>query len=540
MQMYLEPLVKQFLELHLEFHPVDASFMGLEGHDHRLPPADPEATKRELAALKSVQGEVATLPPGINSAERLEAKMLNAQIRVAIRELGQRPRYQNPAWFTGEAAFGLISLLLPSDPGRNPDDLRQRLEAIPEFFQQGEQWLSRQAIPADWVKRAKLECDALVRLLNQGLRLHPFWDERLDSTTGQAVQSIHAFKTSLDSHPDADPAFGEEYLAFLMREAHALPFSPAEAEALALEGFERYKAELERVAAKLDPSRNWREQLTALENNHPALEEVIPSYQRWNATALGLADKAGLVTPATEYGLNFQTLPEWARSVAGDLYFLFYRSPAAGRPSSGSVYWVFPPGQDVNAYLHGQNFSTIKITHVVHHGSIGHHTQNARARASEVRLGQLAGTDCASGIAMLAGGTMIEGWACYVQDLMLEAEAFYTPQEHLVLKHAELRNAAMCLADIRLHRGMWNLGQMRDFYQNEVGIASGRLWGETTRNSIYPATRLMYWLGTRAIRQLRQELGGSPRAFHDRLISYGSVPVYWVAEEMRAEKTSSP
>lgn len=540
MRMDLESLVSQFLELHLEFHPVDASFMGLEGHDHRLPPADPEAIERELGALKLLQSDVADLPSGVNSAERLEAKMLKAQIRIAIQELEQRPRYRNPSWFTGEAAFGLISLLLPSDPARNPDNLRQRLEAIPRFFHQGEQWLSGQTIPADWVKRAKLECDALVRLLNQGLRLHPFWDENLDSAIKKATQSIHAFKASLDSYldsyPDANPACGEEYLAFLMREAHALPFSPAEAEALALEGFQRYKAELEAMAAKLDPWRNWREQLVALEHNHPSLEEVIPTYQRWNAKALEIADKAGLVTPASEYGLNFQTLPEWAQGVAGDLYFLFYRSPAAGRPSSGSVYWVFPPGQDVNAYLRGQNLSTIKITHVVHHGSIGHHTQNARARASGVRLGQLAGTDCASGIAMLAGGTMIEGWACYVQDLMLEVEDFYTPQEHLVLKHAELRNAAMCLADIRLHRGMWNLEQMRDFYQSEVGLAPGRVWSETTRNSIYPATRLMYWLGTRAIKELRQELGGGPRAFHDRLISYGSVPLYWVAEEMRAEE----
>lgn len=533
-----QSLVNRFLKLHLEFHPVDASFMGLEGHDHRLPPAGGEALERERAALKELEAELGHLTP-TTAAERLDTKMLRAQTRVALLELEQRPRYHNPAWYTGEVAFGLISLLLPADPPRDPDHLRLRLGAIPDFLESGEQWLANRAIPADWVKRARLESQAIIRLLQQGLRLHPFWDEGLDLAIQEATQALQAFGASLDSHPGADPACGEAYLALLMREAHGLPYSPAEAEALALEGFEGYRAELERLAATLDRAKGWREQLAVLENDHPALGEVIPTYERWNQKALEMADQAGLVTPASGYGLSFQTLPEWARSIVGELYFLFYRSPAAGRPSSGSPYWVFPPGEDIEAYLRGQNYATIKITHVVHHGSIGHHTQNARARASQVRLGQLAGTDCAAGIAMLSGGTMIEGWACYVQDLLLEAEGFYTPHERLVLKHAELRNAAMCLADIRLHRGVWNLEQMRSFYQDEVGLGAGRLWSETTRNSIYPATRLMYWLGTRAIKELRQQLGGSPRAFHDRLISYGSVPVHWVAQEMR-EAVANP
>jgi uncharacterized protein (DUF885 family) len=217
-------------------------------------------------------------------------------------------------------------------------------------------------------------------------------------------------------------------------------------------------------------------------------------------------------------------------------YFLFYRSPAFGRASSGSDYWVFPPGVDLNAYLRSQNTASIKITHVVHHGSIGHHTQNALARASSLTLGQVAGTDCASGIAMMSGGTMIEGWACYVQDLMLEVEGFYTPQETMLLKQFEMRNAAMCLADIRLHRGVWNLNQMRAFYRDQVEVPTARLWAETTRNSIYPATRLMYWLGTRAIKSLRQELAWKPSELHDRLLAFGSVPVAWVAEELRLEQ----
>ncbi len=72
---------------------------------------------------------------------------------------------------------------------------------------------------------------------------------------------------------------------------------------------------------------------------------------------------------------------------------------------------------------------------------------------------------------------MIEGWACYVQDLMLEVAGFYTPQETMLLKQYEMRNAAMCLADIRLHCGVWNLDQMRAFYRDQVRSSARQIVG---------------------------------------------------------------
>jgi Bacterial protein of unknown function (DUF885) len=535
----LEQCVSEYLSLHAEFHPVDASFMGLDGHDHRLPPADPQAFEREAAWLKRLEHQAKQLQPSTSDHARLEAKMLTSQLRVKLRELEERPRYHNPSWYTGEAAFGLISLLLPANPARRSDDLRQRLEDIPRFLSEGSQRLLQQAIPSDWVIRAQQECKALTTLLNHGLPKHPLWTASFEQIARDAVMAVQGFASSLDGHPDLDPACGEAYLSFLMREAHGLTFSPLEAETLALEGFEQSKHDLENMAARLGAHQDWRTQLASLEHDHPSLEAIIPTYQRWHQTALEAAESAGLLTPATDYALDFQALPTWAHEVAAELYFLFYRSPAAGRPAKGSVYWVFPPASNQAAYLRSQNNSTIKITHVVHHGSIGHHTQNAKARASKVRLGQLAGTDCASGIAMLGAGTLIEGWACYSQDLMLEVEGFYTPLEALLLKHHELRNAAMCLADIRVHRGFWSLDQMRDFYQHEVGVAATRVWSESTRNSIYPASRLMYWLGTRAIKQLRQNHNLETRDFHDALLQFGSVPINLVADLLK-QNASNP
>ncbi|WP_425146414.1 DUF885 family protein [Deinococcus sp.] len=523
----LAALVEQYLQWHARTRPVDATFMGLPGHDHRLPSLEPEA---ERAALLEMTSALEALPAAQTLAERQDHWLLRSQLRVNLEELRVRPRGHNPAWYSGEAAFAVVSLLLPSPKPRSADDLKARLEGIPAFLGAGTRTLAGLDLPADWVERARREAGALSRLLTGGIQQHPLWSEELRAAAQHAAQAALAYADSLRPG-DADPACGQEYLAFLMREAHALPYTPAEATALAETAFEELLGELEQQARQLDPQRSWREQLAALEEVHPALDEVQASYRAWNERALEAA--RGLVTPAAEYGLSFEWLPEWARGVAGDLYFLFYRSPAALHPGPGSVYWIFPPGDDAASYLRGQNTALIKLVHAVHHGSLGHHTQNARARRTPSTLARLGGTDCASGIAFLSAGTLVEGWACYAEDLLLESGGFYTPQERLLLAQFELRNAACCLADLRLHTGEWSLEQMRAFYRDEVGFAPARIWAETTRNSLYPATRLMYWLGTRAVRELRNELNWPAVVFHDALLSYGNAPVHWIAGELR-------
>ncbi len=529
----LEGWVERYLALHARLRPVDASFMGLPGHDDELPPVGAAALESERAELEALLGEVEgdTAQPD-TAGERLDGWLLRSQLRVTLREAQERPRQHNPAFYTGEAAFGIISLLLPNERPTNADAVLARLKAIPEFLATGLKTLQPLNLPADWVERAWKEAEALDALLRRGLSKHPDYQADWQEPATRATDAVQAFASALNAG-DADPACGREYLEFLMREAHALPFSAAAAEERAQAAFETLGAELEEMARQLNPAKSWQQQLSDLEQQHPALADVQRTYHDWNARALDAA--GGLVTPAQDYGLSFEFLPEWAREAAGALYFLFYRSPPAEHPGDGSRYWIFPPGADTAAYLRGQNTAFIKAVHAVHHGSIGHHTQNARARQAASILAQLGGTDCASGIAFLSAGTLVEGWACYAEDLLLEAPGFYTPEEELLLKQFEFRNAACCLADIRLHTGQWTLEQMRAFYRDEVGFAPGRVWAETTRNSIYPATRLMYWLGTQVIRELRAELDLAPQVFHDQLLSYGCAPITLIAGELRRQ-----
>ncbi|WP_019587663.1 DUF885 family protein [Deinococcus apachensis] len=530
-------LAQEYLRVHAEFRPVDATFMGLRGHDHQLPPAGADSVEAELDAIVGLRDRLGAAAAPMSSGARLDARLLGAQLTVTEAELRRAPRQHNPAWATGEAAFSVISLLLPGgpgDPAEARDALRVRLEALPGFLAQARSHLHGRAAPRDWTERARREARAAATLLEDGLPRHPLWQDALHHPAARAARALRAHAEDLAGLPPTDDvACGEAHLELLMREGHGLPFGPREALERATLAFDRLTGELERDAARLDPDRSWPEQLAALEGDAPEVDGVLDAYRTWHERALDAA--GGLVTPERAYSLDFRMAPDWAAGV-NDLYFLFYRSPAPLRPGHGSVYWVFPPGEDVGAYRRAHNTSAIKLIHAVHHGSIGHHTHNARAREAASVLARVAGTDCASGIAMLGAGTSVEGWACYAEDLLLEAEGFYTPAEALLLKSYERRNAASCIADIKLHLGEWGLEDMRAFYRDRAHFAPGRIWSETTRNSMFPATRLMYWLGTEAIKALRAELNLPPRAFHDALLSYGHAPMAWIADELRAAR----
>ena len=533
-------LVDAFLDHHFVFRPVDATFMGLAGHDARLPPATATTLAEEKRGLDRLDALIGGAEASDAVGERLDLRLIRSEIALGRAALA-RPRLANPAWYTGEAAFGVMSLLLPQSEPTPSDFVLARLAATADFLSDGRARLNGGGAPASWRERARREAAAMASFLDTDLAAHPAWDQRWRPPASDAARAFRAFADGVDSLSGAgvDAACGERHLALLMREGHGLAMSPAEIARRAANAFQQIGEELDDMAARLDPARSWKEILAGLAHLHPASPEAVPaSYQAWHDRAS--VDGAALVTPEHDYALDFRPITSWFRTIAKTLYFLSYRCPPAGRAGAGSVYWVASPGEDADAYLRGQNTAAIKTTHAVHHGSIGHHTQNARARVASSRLGRLGGVDCALGVAFLSAGTLIEGWACHAVDLMAEAPGFYTPEEMLLIKASERRNAASVLVDIRLHTGEWTPEQAAAFYRDEAGFPAARVVGEVTRNTMLPGTRLMYWVGVEAIRDLRRRWRGETRAFHDALLGYGHVPVSWIADEMDRAGLLSP
>jgi len=153
------------------------------------------------------------------------------------------------------------------------------------------------------------------------------------------------------------------------------------------------------------------------------------------------------------------------------------------------------------------------------------------------RAGNIAGVDCANRIGMFLGGTMTEGWACYATDLMEEL-GFLTPLERVSQQHTRVRMLARAIVDIELHQGTMSFADAVRFYEEQVGMSREAAKAEAVKNSMFPCTAIMYWLGTQGIHDLRDEMKRregprfSLRRFHGELLGYGSIPVPLVARMM--------
>jgi uncharacterized protein (DUF885 family) len=188
--------------------------------------------------------------------------------------------------------------------------------------------------------------------------------------------------------------------------------------------------------------------------------------------------------------------------------------------------------------------STIKLNHVVHHGSLGHHVQNWFAARAASQIGRIAAVDCAARIAMLCGGTMAEGWANYATDLVEDA-GFLTRDERRGQHRARLRMAARAVVDIRLHQCRMSLGEAVRFYVERVGMSVAAAESEAVKNSLFPGAACMYLAGWDGLWRLRREVEAtqgsafSLRAFHDQVLSFGSVPVSLIARAITQSQEDS-
>ncbi|HET9661182.1 MAG TPA: DUF885 family protein, partial [Thermomicrobiales bacterium] len=306
--------------------------------------------------------------------------------------------------------------------------------------------------------------------------------------------------------------------------------------------------EMKELANSIDSTRSWKEQLAEIPDHHPTVDRYYQSFGEVWKTCRQQAIDAELVT-WPDFPIDFGPMPRSDRQAAKGRYYLYYRCP----PPFGyhdSHRYVVPPcepdmtPEEQERVLRSTNDAQITLNHVIHHAGLGHHVQNYNAFRAESRVGQMAGTDCASRVAMFCSGTLVEGWACYATELMEEIGAL-TDLQRLSEAQTRLRMAARAVADTAIHSGEFSLEQAARFYEDEAGMPASAALGEAVKNSMFPGAAVMYLSGTSGIHELRKQVEarvGSAfdlKSFHDRFLSYGAIPVALIARSMLGQSSPS-
>ena len=531
--------------------PVNATFIGIHEHDDQLPDFSEHGAGDTLAEMEMLLEGLHQLPPErLSEAEALDRKLAEGFLEIQQWEYSSQHFHRgNPSLYTGEAIFGILSLFLTSFA---PLDQRvasaiARMEAIPAFLAQGKANIRR--APAAWTDRAIRECTGALAFLQDGverlIRNEPITDLRFRRAADKASSAFadfqHYLEGELRPHVTETYACGEQALDLMIHCGHFFALDAEEVVRYAEEQLAEAQAYLDAHAADFGAV-TWRDALAQLADLHPTIENYYDRYTELWDTCRTTAEAHDLLT-WPDFPIRYVPRPMWSRKAAPYLYFLFYRSPAAFNRPEVHDYLVTPidaslPVEEQEKLLRANNDSVIKLNHVVHHGSIGHHVQNWHAFRAESRIGRIAAVDCASRIAMFCSGTMAEGWACYATSLMGEV-GFLTPLELYAEHQSRRRMSARAVVDVRLHQDRMTLDEAATFYEQRAGMNAQAARGEAVKNSMFPGAAMMYLLGADRIKQLRQEMAvqwGSAfslRRFHDQFLSYGSVPVALIAEEMK-------
>ena len=546
--------LRRFFDSYYRLRPVNATFTGIHDHDHRLPDWSPEGLAAAADEMRALRASLTAARPPRMSLENVgerdrELAIAFLDVQIAEHESDHFQR-GNPSLAIGEAIFGIVSLMTrPFAPtAQRVDAAIARLSAVPAFLEGARQSIAA-AVPDEWRAKCLRECDGANRLIGDGIRkwiaVESIDHRRADHLTRAATQALEAFGEfrgwlgrDAAPAPAARSACGPELFDLLLARGHFCDRSRAALAAEARAALDEALATLKARASQAAPG-GWPEVNQRLTNAHPTVDGYLPAYQHaWNACHDRAAD-ADLVTwPA--YPIRYVPIPAHTRDAAPYLYYLFYRSPSPFDGLPIHDYVVTPiergmPADEQLRRLKATNTSVIKLNHVVHHGAIGHHVQNFYAYAGASEIGRVAAVDCASRIGMFQGGTMAEGWACYATDLMDEI-GFFTPDESLAQQHTRARLLARAVVDIGLHERSMSVEDAVAIYRDRIGMSPEAAQAEACKNSMFPGTAVMYWLGTAVLHNLRRERERAEGAafalgrFHDRLLSFGSIPVPLIAK----------
>ena len=538
--------LERFFDSYYHLRPVNATFTGVHDHDDRLPDWSPDgvaASVDEMRSIRTSLGGVAAAGSSMREVAARDRELAISFLDVQIAEAESRHFQRgNPSLALGEAVFGVVSLITrPFAPAaQRARSLGGRLDAIPRFLAGARRSIAG-GVPEPWRAKCLHECEGATRLLRHGvgtwLEVESLGTPALFRACETAAAAIDEYRRWLTTYvptaPDDRHGIESEFFGRLLTRGHHCLQPAASLAAEAVEALGEATARLDLRAREAAPG-GYPEVQARLAQAHPAVADYLPTYQQiWNDCRQACND-ADLVT-WPEYPIRYVPIPDQTREAAPFLYYLFYRSPAPFDHLAVHDYVVTPidnrlPAEEQERRLRATNRSVIRLNHVVHHGAIGHHVQNYYAYRGESEIGRIAAVDCASRIGMFLGGTMAEGWACYATDLMDEI-GFLDADESLAQQHTRARLLARAVVDLGLHGGSMTFDEAVALYRDRVGMAPEAARGEACKNSMFPGTALMYWLGTEGLHRLRrarERAEGSSfslRRFHDRVLSFGSIPV---------------
>ncbi|MEO9140548.1 MAG: DUF885 domain-containing protein [Jatrophihabitans sp.] len=539
----IDDLADNYLDDVVALDPIQATYFGLPGQDHRLPDLDPDwhearssARRRTLEALE--QHDPADATDRVTVAALRDELGVNEELHAVSADLGQLNNIGSPL-----QAVRDVFDLMPTAGAADWDTIARRLAGVPRALQGYAQSLLTAA--GNGAAPARRQVEMGVAQCGANVGADGFFATFVAAARIGDVPPPEAIRTDLERGARAASEAYEALASFLRDEL--LPLAreedPVGRETYVLhshsflgtrvdldETYEwgqqelaRIRVEMATTAQRIKPDASVGEAMAFLDSS-PAHKLVgTAALQEWMQRT---ADDAVAALADTHFDI-----PEAIRRIEGRIAptqqgGIYYTGPSEDlvtRP--GRMWWSVPP--DVTEFDTWRERTT-----VYHEGVPGHHLQVAQTMYRRELLNRW------RRIASWVSGHG-EGWALYAERLMADLGFLDDPADRLGMLDAQSLRAARVVIDIGVHcrlpapasvgGGEWDWDKAFAFLAEHSSSPASVRRFELERYFGWPGQAPSYKIGERLWLQLRDDARAREgdafdlKAFHRRALDIGSV-----------------
>jgi uncharacterized protein (DUF885 family) len=535
---------------YLKLSPVNATQLG----DHRYDALMPDVSVAGRAAVRAFAertlAELARFDSQHLSREnQVDAILLKDQLDYLI---FSDARLQDWAWdpltySPGSALFSLISREFAPLPER----LRSatgRLEALPTYLAQVRGALVPARVPLIHAQTAAKQNPGIDSLVDEILAKKdalPAADQaRLERAAAAAKAAVAQHQEWLDKTLVPKAKGNERIGAALYDEKLRLalnsPLSRQEIRTRAERELQSLRAKMYDVAsgmikgdagappAPANPTPDQQQAvieagLAKVYADVPPRDQVLPFAKGTLEEAIAFARAKDLVGfPTSNFGVI--EMPEYARGVA----VAYADMPGALEKDQRGYYDVMPIPSDWSdeqtaSFLREYNKWAIhELT--IHEAVPGHLLQLAHSNQYKSKLR-----------GVLQSGPMIEGWACYSQDVMADSGYLNRDPRYLLAHYKfQMRMPVNAIIDQDFHTGKLTREQAIELMTRQAFQQEREAAGKWVRLQLSSAQLPTYFVGYQEWKDFRAAAEKRPgfnlRRFHDAALSHGSPPVRFIQQ----------
>ena len=542
----IDAIAERYVESLAAGDPIEATSMGLPGHEDELPDLSPDGHLGRAEAAAETMARIAdTDAVDAVDATTRSAMTERLSLDVELYTAGEWGRELNVIASPVQNLRDVFDLMA-TDTADDWSLVARRLAAVPDALA-GYQVSLRNAA-ADGKVAAIRQVRATVAQAEDMAATGSFFDTFVagarpdgDAPTGGLASDLEAgaraarraygelaqmLREDIAPLAGTGDAVGRERYELWSRYFLGAVVDLDETYEWGLEELARVTAEQEETAARLyGPGTSPAEAMARLDADPSRLLHGTDALQAWMQET---SDRAVAELARTEFDIPEPVRRLECRIAPTQTGGIYYTGPSADFSRPGRMWWSVPEGVT--------EFSTWReLTTVYHEGVPGHHLQIGQTAYRTELLNTWRRLAC-----WVSGHG--EGWALYAERLMAGLGYLDDPADYLGMLDGQRLRAARVVLDIGVHLGKpapaqwgggtWDAAKAWEFLKANANMAEGFLAFELDRYLGWPAQAPSYKVGQRLWEEIRDSARDAAtargeefdrKAFHREVLDVGSV-----------------